>query len=131
MSSPIPGPLLLSVHKDTSFCFKPRIHLNSSTSPLRDYFLIKIQARVHTRIDFLGYHCILVQGNVFLTQINFKKLEKSFQEMEISSQMTPRLLISQVEVRASLEKTIPIGHLRMCAFQRYLEKTGNICSHYL
>ena len=40
--------------------------------------------------------------------------------MEISSQMTPRLLISQAEVRAFLEKTIPMGQLCRCAFHWYL-----------
>ena len=42
--------------------------------------------------------------------------------MAISSQSTPRLLISQVGIPASLEKTIPMGQLCMCAFQWYLEK---------
>ena len=49
--------------------------------------------------------------------------------MEISSQTTPRLLISQVGVLASLEITTPMGQLRMCAFQWYLEQTGNISGH--
>ena len=40
--------------------------------------------------------------------------------MEISSQMTPRLLISQVGVRASLEKTVPMAQLCRCAFHWYL-----------
>ena len=42
--------------------------------------------------------------------------------MAISSQSTPKLLISQVGIPASLEKTIPMGQLCMCAFQWYLEK---------
>ena len=42
--------------------------------------------------------------------------------MEISSQSTPRLLISQVGILVPLEKTIPMGQLCMCAFQWYLEK---------
>ena len=42
--------------------------------------------------------------------------------MAISSQSTPRLLISQVGILASLEKTIPMGQLCMCAFQWYQEK---------
>ena len=42
--------------------------------------------------------------------------------MAISSQLTSRLLISQVGIPASLEKTIPMGQLCMCAFQWYLEK---------
>ena len=40
--------------------------------------------------------------------------------MEISSQSTPRLLISQVGVRAPFEKTIPMGQLCRCAFHWYL-----------
>ena len=62
------------------FLLQTKNSSNSSTSHLRDYFLIKIQARVHTRIDFLGYHCILVQGNVFLTQINFKNFRNLFRK---------------------------------------------------
>ena len=42
--------------------------------------------------------------------------------MAISSQSTPRLLISQVGILASLEKTIPMGQLCMCAFQWYQKK---------
>ena len=40
--------------------------------------------------------------------------------MAISSQSTPRLLISQVGILASLEKTIPMGQLCRCAFHWYL-----------
>ena len=40
--------------------------------------------------------------------------------MAISSQLTPRLLISQVGILASLEKAIPMGQLCMCAFQKKL-----------
>ena len=45
--------------------------------------------------------------------------------MAISSQSTPRLLISQVGILASLEKTIPMGQLCMCAFQWYQKKKKN------
>ena len=41
--------------------------------------------------------------------------------MEIASQTTPRLLMSLIGVPASLEKTIPMGRLRMRPFQWYLK----------
>ena len=65
----------------------------------------------------------------FLSTSNKLNNWESIQHMAISSQSTPRLLISQVGIPASLEKTIPMGQLCMCAFQWYLEKTGNFSSH--
>ena len=41
--------------------------------------------------------------------------------MEISSQTTPRLLMSLIGVLASLERTIPMGRLRMRPLQWYLK----------
>ena len=49
--------------------------------------------------------------------------------MEILSQTTPRLPISQVGVRASLEKTIPMGRLHMRPPSVVSQTTGNIPSH--
>ena len=58
------------------------------------------------KIDFLGYHFDLIQGKVFPTEKKLKILGKSVQDMEITSQTTPRLLMSLIGVLASLEKTI-------------------------
>ena len=41
--------------------------------------------------------------------------------MEVSSQTTPRLLMSLIRVLASLEKTIPMGRLHMLPLQWYLK----------
>ena len=41
--------------------------------------------------------------------------------MEVSSQTTPRLLMSLIGVLASLEKTIPMGRLHMRPLQWYLK----------
>ena len=73
------------------------------------------------KINFLGYHFDLVQGKVFPTKKKLKILEKSVLDMEISSQTTPRLLMSMIGVLASLEKTIPMGRLHMRPSQYYLK----------
>ena len=73
------------------------------------------------RINFLGYHFDLVQGKVFPTEKKLKMLEKSIQDMGFSSQTTPRLLMSQKGVLASLEKILPMDRLHMCPFQWYLK----------
>ena len=65
------------------------------------------------KIDFLGYHFNLQQGKVFPTEKKLKILQKSIQDMEVSSQTTPRLLMSLIGVLASPEKTIPMGRLHM------------------
>ena len=56
----------------------------------------------------------------FLSTSNKLNTWESIQDIEISSQSTPRLLISQVGVRAPFEKTIPMGQLCRCAFHWYL-----------
>ena len=58
----------------------------------------------------------------FLSTSNKLYTWESIQDMAISSQSTPRLLISQVGILASLEKTIPMGQLCRCAFHWYLLK---------
>ena len=73
------------------------------------------------RIDFLGYHFDLQQGKVFPTEKKLKILQKSIQDIEVSSQTTPRLLMSLICVLASLEKTIPMGRLHMHPLQWYLK----------
>ena len=70
------------------------------------------------KINFLGYHFDLIQGKVFPTEKKLKILGKFVQDMEITSQTTPRLLMSLIGVLASLEKTI-CGHMR--PFQWYLK----------
>ena len=44
-------------------------------------------------IDFLGYHFDLAQGKIFPTKKKLKILEKSVQDMEVTSQITARLLM--------------------------------------
>ena len=56
----------------------------------------------------------------FLSTSNKLNTWESIQHMAISSQSAPRLLISQVGILASLEKTIPMGQLCRCAFHWYL-----------
>ena len=73
------------------------------------------------KIDFLGYPFDLIQGKVFPTEKKLKILEKSVLDMEITSQTTPRLLMSLTGVQASIEKTIPMGRLHMRPFQWYLK----------
>ena len=75
--------------------------------------LEKSELKPTQKIDFLGYHFDLVQGKVFATEKKLKILQKSIQDMAISSQTTPRLLMSLIGVLASLEKTIPMGWLNM------------------
>ena len=78
----------------------------------------KYELKPTEKIDFeiLGYISM-----VFPKEKKLKILEKSIQDMGVSSQTTPRLLMSLIGVLASLEKTIPMGRLRMRPLQWYLK----------
>ena len=91
--------------KDTSIGFKPK---NSS-----NYHQLGFVISISSVTTAFG-------TRKFLSTSNKLNTWESIQDMEISSQSTPRLLISQVGVRAPFEKTIPMGQLCRCAFHWYL-----------
>ena len=111
-SSPVPGRLVV---KSKHQCQRQTKELGFVIN------LDKPELEPTQKIDFLGYHFDLVQGKVFATEKKLKILQKSIQDMAISSQTTPRLLMSLIGVLASLEKTIPMGWLDMRPLQWYLK----------
>ena len=72
-------------------------------------------------IEFLGYKFDLRVGLAFPTQKKIDRLLEKIVSMVKASQISPRELMLLIGSMASMEKTIPLGHLHMRQLQWYLK----------